>query len=137
VKRYLALFAIALALGAIGLAAGRSLRRAARPEPLPAAPAEFSLEITITRDRHITPATTSVPKDHRVKLSVVNHDVRPVTLTLMGYQDRFGVSSLAPDSAWHGEFVADRPGDDFAWQLDGAPVGRLAVTGSHLVDGHR
>ena len=33
--------------------------------------------------------------------------------------------------------LADRPGDDFAWIVDGAAVGRLVVQGSHLVEGHR
>jgi hypothetical protein len=55
----------------------------------------------------------------------------------MGYEDRLGAVRVAPDSLWRGEFVADRPGQDFAWVLDGAPAGRLEVAGSHLVEGHR
>ena len=136
-KRYLVLLAVAVVLGAIALAAGRSLRFAPPREAAPADRPTVALDLTITADHHIVPALASVPKDHRVKLSVTNHEKRAVSLTLMGYQDRFGVAYVAPDSVWHGEFVADRPGDDFAWVLEGAPVGRLAVTGSHLVDGHR
>lgn len=136
-KRYLVVLAVAVAAGALALAVGRNLRAHARLEPAAAPPPEAALEITIMPDQHIAPAIASVPKDHLVKLSVTNHGARRASLTLMGYQDRFGVSYLAPDSTWRGTFLADRPGEDFAWMLDGAPAGRLAVTGSHLVDGHR
>ena len=136
-KRYLLLLAVAVMAGALALALGRNLRHSSERGPAAAPAPEAALEIAITPDHHITPATASVPKDHLVRLTVTNHGARRASLTLMGYQDRFGVAYLAPDSTWHGEFVADRPGDDFAWMLDGAPVGRLAVTGSHLVDGHR
>jgi hypothetical protein len=137
VRRYLVLLAIAVALGAVALAVGRNLRLSSGPEPAPAARAEVVLDLIITPDHRITPAVASVPKEHIVRLSVTNGGTRAVTLTLMGYQDRLAVTQVAPGSAWRGEFVADRPGDDFAWMLDGAPAGRLAVTGSHLVDGHR
>ena len=136
-RRYLFLLAIAVALGAVALAVGRNLRLSSGPEPAPAARAEVALDLTITPDHRIAPALASVPKEHVVRLSVTNGGARPATLTLMGYQDRFAVTQVAPGSVWRGEFVADRPGDDFAWMLDGAPVGRLAVTGSHLVEGHR
>jgi hypothetical protein len=96
-----------------------------------------SLDITVTPDEHIVPGVASVPKDHVVRLSVTNRHRRQITLTLMGYQDRFGVAYVQPDSTWRGEFLADRPGDGFAWMLEGAPVGTLNVTGSHLVEGHR
>jgi hypothetical protein len=137
VRRYLVLLVIAVALGAVALAVGRNLRLSSRPEPAPAAHEEAALDLTITADHRITPAVASVPKDHLVRLSVTNGGTRPAALTLMGYQDRFSVTQVTPGSVWRGEFVADRPGDDFAWMLDGAPVGRLAVTGSHLVEGHR
>jgi hypothetical protein len=55
----------------------------------------------------------------------------------MGYQDRFGAAHVAPDSVWRCEFVADLPGEDFAWMVDGTPAGRFEVKGSHLVEGHR
>jgi hypothetical protein len=136
-KRYLVLLAVAVVLGAIALVAGRRLRFSAGTEPAPKAPPEVALDLTITPDHRIDPATASVPKDHLVKLSVTNHEARAVSLSLMGYQDRFRAAYVGPDSVWRGEFVADRPGDDFAWVLEGAPVGRLAVSGSHLVDGHK
>jgi hypothetical protein len=136
-KRYLVLLGIALVLGAVALAAGRHLERGERREAGSSPTPEATLEMTITPEHQVSPAVVSVPKDHRVSLTVTNRGARRASLALMGYQDRFGVANLAPDSTWHGEFVADRPGDEFAWMLDGAPVGRLAVTGSHLVEGHR
>jgi len=60
-----------------------------------------------------------------------------VGLSLHGYQDRLMIGWIDSDSTWRGEFIADRPGDGFAWMLEGEPVGKLAVAGSHLVDGHR
>lgn len=136
-KRYLILLAASLGLVAIALLAGRNLRFAATSDPTPAVQSVVALDLTVLSDGRITPAIASVPKDHLVKLSVTNRSPRQITLTLMGYQDRFGVAYVRPDSVWRGEFVADRPGDGFAWMLEGAPVGRLQVTGSHLVEGHR
>jgi hypothetical protein len=63
--------------------------------------------------------------------------VHAVGLALAGYEDRLAIPALSPGATWSGEFIADRPGEDFAWLLDGVPAGRLAVTGSHLVEGHR
>ena len=136
-KRYLMLFVGAVVVGFILLAVGR--RIPAGPsggEHAPRGPV-VEVAITVTPDSHIEPDAISVPKDARVRLSVTNRHRLAVSLALMGYQDRFGVPYVAPDSTWRGEFVADRPGDDFAWVLEGAPVGRLRVTGSHLVEGHR
>ena len=135
-KRYFILFAVAVALGLIGLLSGRALRVSSGPEPVAAEP-EVALEITIGPGARIAPAVASVPKDHRVMLTVTNRDARPASLTLMGYEDRLGAVRVAPDSIWRGEFLADRPGQDFAWVLDGTPAGRLEVAGSHLVEGHR
>ncbi|MEP7029293.1 MAG: hypothetical protein ABI960_11920, partial [Candidatus Eisenbacteria bacterium] len=79
----------------------------------------------------------SVPANHRVLLTLVNRGSHPVVVQLAGYEDRITPGPLAPDSAWSGSFLADRPGEAFAWLVDGEPRGRLAVTGSHLVEGHR
>jgi hypothetical protein len=68
---------------------------------------------------------------------VVNHDPGVTRLTLSGYEDQVPIPPLLPDGRWTGAFLADRPGEDFAWVLDGIPTGRFAVTGSHLMDGHR
>ena len=41
-------------------------------------------------------------------------------------------------TSWIDEQVfADRPGDDFAWEVNGQVAGKLTVSGSHLVEGHR
>jgi hypothetical protein len=61
----------------------------------------------------------------------------PVRLALAGYEDRLDIPPLDPGTVWHGEFHAERPGEDFPWLLDGRPAGRLTVAGAHLVEGHR
>jgi hypothetical protein len=136
-RRYLGLFAGMLALGLIGMAVARQARLSPQREDPPAERPIVTIALVVTADHHITPSLTSVPKDHLVRLSVTNRDRRPVTLTLVGYQDRLNISDVPPDSVWRGEFLADRPGDEFAWMLEGAPVGRLQVSGSHLEEGHR
>jgi hypothetical protein len=85
----------------------------------------------------VQPPVTSVPKDHRVRLTVRNHDAKVAVLSLSGYEDRVRIPPLHPREHWTGEFLADRPGEDFAWVLNGEPAGRLAVTGQHLMEGHR
>ena len=136
-KRYLVLLAIAAVLGMVGLYVSRAVRFRPPPLPVPTARPEVALDITIRPDHRILPGIASVPKDHIVRLTVTNRSAGSASLSLMGYQDRLRVATIAPDSLWRGEFVADRPGEDFAWVLEGQPVGRLAVLGSHLVDGHK
>ena len=100
-----------------------------------AAPVEtLSIEV---RGGSVAPEDARVPKDHRVRLTVRNRGSAPARVALFGYQDRLSIPVLAPGGAWSGEFLADRPGDDFAWMIDDKPAGRLSVTGSHLVEGHR
>lgn len=134
-KRYALLLAALIGIGALALAFGRR-----SPHSVPSATldtqAVVALSLTVTPDGRIDPETSTVPKDHLVRLIVTNRHHRRVQLTLMGYQDRFAIA-LDPDSVWRGELVADRPGDGFAWVLEGEPKGRLRVTGSHLVEGHR
>jgi hypothetical protein len=133
--RYLLLAAVvviaALALTALGRA-----RRPGSPSPVAAEAPTVVLAIAIDAGG-VSPATTSVPKGVRVRLSVEQRGDRPLRLSLAGYQDRLDIPPLAPGTRWSGEFLADRPGEDFAWLVDGQPVGRLVVTGSHLVEGHR
>ena len=135
-RRYALLF---VALTLIGLGLNAWFRRARLESPAPARAAEAAIDValTITPESRIEPTEIAVAKDTRVRLTVTNRHRLAVSLALMGYQDRFAVAYLQPDSVWRGEFLADRPGDDFAWMLEGAPVGRLRVTGSHLVEGHR
>jgi hypothetical protein len=110
-------------------------RHAPTERAVPAATPETALVLAV-REGRLDPERVSVPKGHRVALTVVNHDRAPVSLSLGGYQDRVRID-LAPGATWRGSFVADLPGDDFAWISDGRPVGVLRVTGSHLEDGHR
>jgi hypothetical protein len=139
VKRsYLFLFLAVLGLAVALALAGRMPRGTGsrdRKAPAPEAPvAAVSIEI---KNGAIDPATVSVPKDNRVRLTVVNHDVKTAQVTLSGYEDRIEIPPLRPRDHWTGMFLADRPGADFAWVLNGVPTGRFAVTGSHLEDGHR
>ena len=103
-----------------------------------ATPAEAPVTtLTLTwREGRLDPERASVPKGHRVALTVVNHDRAPLALALGGYQERVQ-GDLATGGTWRGTCVADLPGDDFAWLRDGRPVGVLRVTGSHLEEGHR
>lgn len=136
-RAYLLLFAGTIAAGLLLVAMGRFAprRESATGAAAPALPA-VSLSIRI-QDGTVTPETHSVPKGRRVILQVANRGSKSVTLTLAGYEDRLDLGAIEPGGERSGEFFADRPGEDFTWLLDGEPAGRLAVTGSHLVDGHR
>ena len=69
-------------------------------------------------------------------LAVLNLDRGAIRFALAGYEERVSAARIAPDSTWHMLFVADRPGDEFEWQVNGHPAGRLIVLGSHLEEGH-
>jgi hypothetical protein len=134
---------LGLAIAVVVLAATLTLLgrpRRAEPPATAAAPTPVAvLELAIEGGR-VAPAMASVPKDARVRLHVdvrAGRGARDVRLSLAGYEDRLAIPELAPGSSWTGEFFADRPGEDFAWLIDGVPAGRLAVTGSHLIEGHR
>lgn len=136
-RRYLLLLALGVALGALVFALGLRARPApALEEEAPEHPV-VALDLVVTPDGSLSPPMTSVPKDHLVKLTVTNRRRVPVSMTLMGYEGRLAIGPVLPDSTWRGEFLADRPGEDFTWLLAGAPGGRFQVTGSHLVEGHR
>jgi len=135
VNRYLVLLLAAMVLGALVSVLARAPRRGTEPGPARAAPPAALLELEV-RDDAIVSSASAVPKDHRVAIRIVNRGGTPARISLAGYEDRLAVA-LGPGESWRGEFLADRPGADFAWLLDGKPVARLAVTGSHLVDGHR
>jgi hypothetical protein len=135
-RRYLVLFAITLAaaaaLGALARRPRREAATAAAPAPVPV----VALALAIGDDG-LAPAVTTAPKDHEVRLTIENRRRSRAALALAGYEDRLAIPPLAPGERWSGGFVADRPGEDFAWLLDGRPAGRFAVQGSHLVEGHR
>ncbi len=136
-RSYPALVAVTL-LAALGL--GLLARAPRRPSPEGASASALAPEVAVAlvvNGGAVSPTSALVPKGHRVRLSVVNQGPAPARVELAGYQDRLAIGTLAPGEAWSGEFVADRPGEDFAWLVDGQPAGRFTVVGSHLEEGHR
>lgn len=135
-RRYLMLLAIAAA-AALGVGVLARRPRASRA-PAPAAAAIPVLDLEVTFDAmRVTPEQVAVPKGHRVRLRLANAAAVPLTIRLSGYEDRVTTGALAAGAAWRGEFIADLPGEDFAWLVNGTPRGRVVVTGSHLIEGHR
>ena len=135
-RAYVVLLAIALG-AALGLSAfGHRPHRAARAVAVPAEAPPITLAIEIANGS-VSPAGTSVPKDHRVRLAVTNRGSAPVSLRLAGYEDLVSLAAIAPGESRTIEFLADRPGDDFTWFVDGHRSGRFVVAGSHLVGDHR
>lgn len=135
-RRYLLLLAGITILAAVLALLGRPSARSPRPDAAVIAAPVVDLTLTIAGGR-VTPPVTSVAKGSRVRLRVDHRGDRPSRLALAGYEDLITIPTLQPGAVWTGEFAAERPGDDFAWLLDGEPRGRLAVTGSHMVEGHR
>jgi hypothetical protein len=125
--------ALALALSALGRAPGRRALVEA-----PAIDSTLAEAVTLViRGGALTPATVSVANGTRVALTVTNSDASRVELALPGYEERLPAIVIEPGASWRGQFVADRPGDDLAWMVNGKIAGRLMVAGSHLEEGHR
>jgi hypothetical protein len=134
-RRYLVLFLGILGTAALLAAFGRAPRGAA--EALPPVLAAPIAELAITIEHgEVRPALARVAKDHEIHLTVENLDARRLHLELAGYEDRVALD-LDPHARVETRFLADRPGEGFPWIADGRPAGRLNVTGSHLVEGHR
>ena len=135
-KRYGVVLALALVAALVLGAVARLPRGSA--ERAPVAPAVPSLKLKVAFAAGAArPEAASVPVGHRVEATLVNEDSRVLTIGLAGYEDRVPAAAIAPGSSRTVGFVADRPGEAFAWLVDGEPCGRLAVTGSHLEEGHR
>ena len=137
-RRYLVLLAAVLVVGlALSLIArsGR-LQSSQAPTPVNAPAPRVPVSIHV-RDGAITPSESVVPLGSRVALEVVNDGHHNVDVTLAGYEGRLPALHVVGIAAARGEFTADRPGEDFAWLVDGRPAGRLRVAGSHLIEGHR
>jgi hypothetical protein len=134
-KRYFTLLVVSVVI-AIALAVVMKRPRSLAPRPLAVAIPEVTLRLTI-QPGAVMPPRSAVPKNHRVRLQVLNRGGQSLTLALAGYEDRLGTRAIAAGALWDTSFVADRPGEDFAWLLNGEPAGQLTVTGSHLVEGHR
>ena len=129
-----------LVIGIVVIALALTLLGRPRPHEAPVsapAPAPVAMVTLTIEGGRLSPAITSVAKGTQVRLRVDMREARGVRLALAGYQDRLAIPALEPGTTWSGEFIADRPGEDFAWLIDGIPAGRLLVTGSHLVEGHR
>lgn len=134
-RAYFVLFAAVIAAAA----ATALLARMPGPAPAPVgdAPEVPTTALSIAIDQGaIEPERTTVPKGHDVRLRVENRESHRVALVLAGYEDRLSLV-LEPREERTVSFISDRPGADFAWLLDGEPAGRLTVSGSHLVEGHR
>jgi len=135
-RAYLVLFVTILALGA-ALALLSRLPRHEAPRPTPpraALPAAISL--TLDAVGAIVPERSTVSKGSEVTLTVSNQGRATHVLSLAGYEAEVHLAVPAGRTA-RAVFRADRPGDDFAWLVDGVPAARLAVGGSHLVEGHQ
>jgi hypothetical protein len=100
----------------------------------PAAAETLKFEFTA---EGVTPERAQVPVGRRLQLVLKNRAAHSLRIALAGYEDRVSVSELASGASWSAEIVADRPGEAFAWLVNGEPLGRLTVSGSHLVEGHR
>ena len=135
-KRYgavlLAAVAAALVLGAIARAPGRRESPTATAAAVPAETLRVAFAGGVAH-----PERASVPVDHMVTATLVNDGSHPIEAALAGYEDRFALAPIEPGASRTVTFLADRPGEAFAWLVDGEPCGRLAVTGSHLERGHR
>jgi hypothetical protein len=138
-RRYLGLLVAIVAVSVAASLWGRptmSHRRSGASPDAASGPAVEAL-LRIEHDGTMTPDMVVVEKGTRVAVSLRNESARPVRVELPGYQDRIAPGQIEPGATWRGEFVADRPGDDFAWLLHGKTAGRLVVNGSHLIEGHR
>lgn len=138
--RYLGILAVSVALAVAmtlwGGSAGRRSSEAHGPaDSAPSRPVEVALGIE--PDGTVTPAAVSVEKGRRVHVAVTNHGETPARLELPGYDDKIPAATVGAGETWTAEFIADRPGEDFAWVVNGAPASRFLVTGSHLIEGHR
>jgi hypothetical protein len=137
--RYLGLLVVsvvvAVALTLWGRTAARRTPVGGERGPIPNRPVE--LVLMISPDGAMTPPSMSVEKGRRIDASLTNTGSTTARVELPGYEDRFAAVTIEPGDTWRGEFLADRPGDDFAWMVNGKPAGRLMVTGSHLIEGHR
>jgi len=137
--RYLGLLVATIAIGvALTLAGGLTRSSARSAQPVSTTPRSMvEVRLRIEADGSLVPATVTVPKDARIALSITNGRGAPAQVQLLGYDDRLSLGRLEAGGTWTGAFVADRPGEDFAWLVDGKPAGRLVVAGSHLIEGHR
>jgi hypothetical protein len=128
----LAIVVATLVLLAMGRMPHRTRAAAAATAPVPL----DTLTVVALGDS-VRPAFVSVPVRHRLALTRINGSGRPVRMALAGYEHALPEALLQPGETRTDTILLDLPGEDFAWRLDGEPIGRLRVAGSHMVDGHR
>ncbi len=133
-RRY-GMLAMVIAVGGAGLAVyARMPHRAAVSHEAVAAAPQAAARVVVDA-RGVSEARVASGSD--VTLTLANQRDTEVALDLAGYSDRIGVQHVPAHGSAVVRFHADRPGDDFAWMLDGQPAGRFVVTGSHLQEGHQ
>ena len=134
-RRYWILFVAAIA--ATTLASMLARNRSERPEQAAIVPAPARAVAVEIHDDGVIANPASVAVGERLALTIVNCTSRAVRLELSGYEGRLDIAALAPESTWRGDLIADRPGEQLAWLVDGTPRGRFDVSGSHLQEVHR
>ena len=109
-----------------------ALRRPPRPRPLP------RVAVSLDRPRRHVDACgrgCRTAPGSRSRSRTRARDA--VELALAGYRTASGSGARAGRDLASGEFIADRPARTSPGWSNGRPVGRLAVAGSHLIEGHR
>jgi hypothetical protein len=138
-RRSYRILALAVLAGAALVVVTARPRHAAvtRPEAaLSSARVERTVSLAIAGGT-VVPERVLVPKGAVVAVTVANRDAAAHRIALLGYEREVAGADLLPGQTRSIHFVADRPGSDFAWLVDGNPAGILVVEGSHLVEGHR
>jgi len=136
VKRYVLVLAGALVVALVLGVVARAPRTRAPHAPAQRTVPTESLRVAFA-DGVARPEVASVPEGRQLTLTLTNEGTRFIQVDLAGYEDRVPPASLGPGATRTVTFLADRPGEAFAFLVDGEPCGRLAVTGSHLPEGHR
>ena len=134
-RKYAVLMLMTLVVGFLLARSGGSTRHSTQPLSRAISEPETTLTLAID-ETGLTPAASVVSNGTRVHLEIIGRGRRAVRMSLSGYQDRVALA-IAPGETARVVFTTDRPGQDFAWLMDSVPVGRVEVTGSHLVEGHR
>jgi hypothetical protein len=136
-NRRFGVLAVVALLGAVAISL--LLRLPARTQPgAPAHPEPPPLAVQVEiRDDGVSCVPESCTVGTRADLTIRNRSSAPVSVALTGYEDRVHADSIGAGRDWHGGFVADRPGQQLAWIVNGELRGRFDVLGSHLVEGHR
>jgi hypothetical protein len=134
-RRYLQLFVAVLAAGALLAFLVRLPRRESPPVAATAPAPRAAVDLSLEASGAVAPDRSVVPKGADVTLTVTNRGSKVRTLSLAAYEAQVHLA-VPPGTTASVAFRADRPGSDFAWLVDGEPSGTLAVSGSHLVEGH-